>query len=206
MVAKGGYRDGDDGQWSSFDLRVGNPEQLIRVIPSTAGSATWVVLPEGCEPSSTNCSDARGGLFNQSRSSTWRDLGLFTLALEQNLGHNESGAFGLDTISLGLTNETGGPTLDSQILAGIATENWYTGVFGLQQQPMNLSDFSEPHQSFLSGLRTRNFIPSLSWGYTAGAHFRKRPQEEEISLTESKLLLTEFRIKGQLRKSHPWRI
>ncbi|KAL8918402.1 MAG: hypothetical protein Q9208_007372 [Pyrenodesmia sp. 3 TL-2023] len=166
--------DGIDGEWSSFDLRVGTPERTVRVLPSTAGSATWVVTPGGCDPPSANCSEARGGLFDQSQSSTWKDLGPFTLALEQNLGRNESGAFGLDTISLGLSNATGGPTLDSQIIAGIQTEKWYTGVFGLQQQPMNLSDFSQPHQSALSALRARNLIPSLSWSYTAGAHYQSK--------------------------------
>ncbi|KAL8750314.1 MAG: hypothetical protein Q9184_006466 [Pyrenodesmia sp. 2 TL-2023] len=108
------------------------------------------------------------------QSSTWENLGSYTLALEQNLNHNESGTFGLDTIALGLSNATGGPTLDSQIIAGIQTENWYTGVFGLQQQPMNLSDFSQPHQSALSALRARNLIPSLSWSYTAGAHYQSK--------------------------------
>ncbi|KAL8694405.1 MAG: hypothetical protein Q9224_003576 [Gallowayella concinna] len=168
------HRDGVDGEWSSFDLRVGTPAQTIRVLPSTAGSATWAVTPGGCEPPSTDCSDVRGGLFNQNQSSTWKDLGLFTLALEQNLGHNESGAYGLDTIALGLSDATGGPTLDSQIIAGIETEHWYTGVFGLQPQPMNLSDFFQPEQSFLSTLRARNLIPSLSWSYTAGAHYRSK--------------------------------
>ena len=146
----------------------------MRVLPSTAGSATWVVTPGGCEPPSSKCSEARGGLFNQNQSSTWQDLGPFTLALEQNLNHNESGAFGLDTISLGLTNATGGPTLKSQIIAGIETEHWYIGLLGLQQQPMNLSNFSQPYKSVLTTLRAQNLIPSLSWAYTAGAHYRKR--------------------------------
>ncbi|KAL8992354.1 MAG: hypothetical protein Q9169_007165 [Polycauliona sp. 2 TL-2023] len=166
--------EGLDGDWSSFDLRVGTPEQTVRVLPSTAGSATWIVTPGGCDPSTPECSQARGGLFNQSQSSTWEDLGAWTLALEQNLGRNESGAFGLDTISLGLTNTTGGPTLDSQIIAGIETERWYNGILGLQQQPMNLSSFDETHPTFLSSLRAKNLIPSLSWAYTAGARYRSK--------------------------------
>ncbi|KAI4257853.1 MAG: hypothetical protein L6R42_005427, partial [Xanthoria sp. 1 TBL-2021] len=166
-----GVRDGLDGEWSSFNLRVGTPEQTVRVLPSTAGSATWVVTPGGCEPPSSECTEARGGLFDQNQSSTWNDLGPFTLALEQNLGRNESGAFGLDTISLGLSNTTGGPTLNSQIIAGIETERWYNGILGLQQEPMNLSDFSNPQPTFLSTLRAQNLIPSLSWAYTAGARY-----------------------------------
>ncbi|KAL8670074.1 MAG: hypothetical protein Q9168_005369, partial [Polycauliona sp. 1 TL-2023] len=167
-------QEGLDGDWSTFDLRVGTPGQNVRVLPSTAGSATWIVTTGGCDPPTSECSDARGGLFNQNQSSTWTDLGPYTLALEQNLGRNESGLFGLDTISLGLSNSTGGPTLDSQIIAGIETERWYNGVLGLQQQPMNLSDFSEPHPTVLSSLRARNLIPSLSWAYTAGARYRSK--------------------------------
>ncbi|KAL8686092.1 MAG: hypothetical protein Q9218_007354 [Villophora microphyllina] len=163
-----------DGDWSSFDLRVGTPEQTVRVLPSTAGSATWIVTIGGCEPPTSNCSTARGGLFNQNQSSTWDDLGPYTLDLEQNLNHNESAEYGLDTICLGLSNATGGPALGSQIVAGIETGHWYTGVFGLQQQPMNLSDFSHPQQSFLSSLHARNVIPSLSWAYTAGAKYRSK--------------------------------
>ncbi|KAL8768569.1 MAG: hypothetical protein Q9209_005254 [Squamulea sp. 1 TL-2023] len=174
--------EGNNGNWSSFDLRVGSPEQVVRVLPSTAGSATWIVTSGGCDPPSLDCSNARGGLFDQTRSSTWEDLGPFTLALEQNLGYNESGAFGLDTISLGLSNATGGPTLTSQIIAGIETERWYLGVFGLQQQPMNLTDFSKPQQSFLSTLRAHNLIPSLSWSYTAGAHYQSKGSFGSLTL------------------------
>ncbi|KAL8849162.1 MAG: hypothetical protein Q9221_005839 [Calogaya cf. arnoldii] len=165
---------GVDGDWSSFDLRVGTPEQTVRVLPSTAGSATWVVTSGGCEPPSLECSEARGGIFTANQSSSWDELGPFTLALEQNLGRNESGTFGLDTISLGLSNDTGGPTLNSQIIAGIETERWYNGILGLQQQPMNLSDFSQPQKTFLSTLREQNLIPSLSWAYTAGARYRSK--------------------------------
>lgn len=154
---------------------MGNPEQTVRVLPSTADSTTWIVTLGGCKPFSSKCSDARDGLFNQNQSSTWKDLGPFTLALEQNLGHNESGAYGLDTMSIGLTNATGGPTLSSQVIAGIETEHWYLGLFGLQQQAMNLTDFFQPHAFFLSSLRSRNLIPSLSWAYIAGAHYRKKP-------------------------------
>lgn len=173
---------------------MGFPEQTVRVLPSTAGSATWVVIPGGCESLSSNCNDARGGLLNQSRSNTWQDLGPFTLALEQNLGHNESGAYGRDTIALGLSEATGGPTLHSQIVAGIETEHWYTGVFGLQQLPINLTSFSQPRQSFLSALRASNLIPSLSWSYTAGAHYRMKPWQRMIPGVEVNeyLCLTTF--------------
>ena len=152
---------------------MGTPETLVRVLPSTAGSATWTILPGGCEGQSSNCSTARGGVYNYNESTTWNELGPATLALELNLGHNQSGLAGLETLSLGLNNASGGPTLDSQITYGIETRAWYNGIFGLHPQPMYLSDFDNSYPSFLSTLRSQNRIPSLSWAYTAGAKYRK---------------------------------
>ena len=171
--AKSSERDGDDGLWSSFDLRVGDPEQVVRVLPSTAGYVTWVVMTTGCQPLSFACSSSRGGLFNLTQSSSRNDLGLYNLDLELNLGDNETGSYGVDKIALGLSNVTGGPTVDSQIVVGIETDYYRTGMFGLSPQPTNLTNFTEPHASFLTTLKTQNLIPSLSWAYTAGARYRE---------------------------------
>ena len=157
--------------WSSFDLRVGVPEQTVRVLPSTAGNAIWVVDTQGCPPNNSTCSDARGGLFDLNQSSSRNDLGIYTLALELNFGRNETGYYGVDTVAPGLSNVTGGPTVDSQIVVGIETNHYRTGMFGLSPQPTNLTNFTEPHASFLTTLKTRNLISSLSWAYTAGAHY-----------------------------------
>ncbi|KAL6716063.1 hypothetical protein ACLMJK_007025 [Lecanora helva] len=167
--------DGDDGAWSSFFLRVGTPGQAVRVLPSTAGSVTWAVIPEGCQPQSLACSDARGGLFNVNESSSWNELGIYTLGLEQNFaGHNESGLYGLDTIGLGASNATNGPVLDSQVVVGIETNHYRTGIFGLNNQPQNITNITNTYTSFLTSLRTKNLIPSLSWAYTAGAPYRSK--------------------------------
>lgn len=143
------------------------------MLPSTAGHATWVVLTEGCQPVSSTCSDSRGGLFNLTQSSSRNDLDIYTLQLELNFGRNETGLYGIDTIALGLSNVTGGPTVDSQIVVGIETDRYRTGMFGLSQQPTNLTNYTSPHASFLTTLKTQNLIPSLSWAYTAGARYRE---------------------------------
>lgn len=155
-------------------------------MPSTAGSATWVVVPGGCEAPSLACTNARGGTFNYNQSSSWDNLGLFALGLEQNLGRNESGLYGTDTVSLGMDNATGvptdtlsmgmnstsgGPTLQSQIVTGIETSHYWDGIFGLSRQPVYLSNLTSPRDSFLTNLRKMNLIPSLSWAYTAGAPY-----------------------------------
>lgn len=143
------------------------------MLPSTAGHATWVVLTDGCQPVSSTCSDSRGGLFNLTQSSSRNDLDIYTLQLELNFGRNEIGLYGIDTIALGLSDVTGGPTVNSQIVVGIETDRYRTGMFGLSQQPTNLTNFTSPHASFLTTLKTQNLIPSLSWAYTAGASYRE---------------------------------
>lgn len=153
---------------------------------STASPSTWVILPGGCplgipgtSPSLT-CSESRGGLFRPSQSVTWSDLGNYSLGIEANLGYNDPGKYGLDTLAL---NFSGGPTLNSQIVAGIQTFDYYTGIFGLSSHPINLSNqpinLSNPpanystYPSFLTSLKSLNLIPSLSWAYTAGAPYRE---------------------------------
>lgn len=177
------YRDGIDGNWSTFDLRVGSGEQMVRVLPSTAASATWVVIPRGCEsgpgaPVSSGCSDSRGGLFNYNQSTTWNPLGLHSLNLEENLGKPEVGVYGTDKLTLGISNATDGPlvlrggqTVQDQVIAGISTPRYWNSIIGLTAEPMHLKNLSNPRDSFLTSLKNTNQIPSLSWAYTAGAHY-----------------------------------
>ena len=172
-------RDGDDGYWSSFALRVGSSEQIVRVLPSTAGQETWVVSPQGCPPgrngtsTSSSCSQSRGGLFDSTQSSSWQTLGNYSLGLELNLGYDHAAPYGLDTVALGFDNSMGGPTIDSQVISDLATDDFYLGVFGLGHQGTNISNFTEPRPSFLTAMRNKSLIPSLSWAYTAGALYRE---------------------------------
>ena len=148
------HRDGNDGAWSSFFIRVGDPAQAVRVLPSTAGQATWVVMTEGCQPSAPECVDDRGGLVNLNQSSSRKDLGIYYLDLEKNLGHNPSGDYGLDKLALGEGPTGGSPTLDSQVVVGIQTNRYRVGITGLNQQPTNISNFTHPYPSLLTTLRT----------------------------------------------------
>ena len=65
-----------------------------------------------------------------------------------------------------------GPSLDQQIVAGIATKNFYLGVFGLNPRPTNFTNYNHPVSSFMSNLKEADLIPSLSWSYTAGNQYR----------------------------------
>ena len=140
---------------------------------STAGSATWVVLPEGCPVDGpSNCGDLRGSLFKINASSTWSFNNYYELQLESNIGYTGSGGFGFDTVGIGWQG-SGGPVLEHQVVAGIATEDFWLGLFGLTPRPTNFTDFNNPQPSFMETLKNKSLIPSLSWAYTAGAQYRR---------------------------------
>lgn len=175
--------EGNDGPWSTFDIRVGtNPEQYLRVLPSTAAPYSIVVLSDvGCiqdmwsVPVPADCAGSRGRLFIMNDSSTWQNVGVYStnadgVGLDANLGVDQRAQWGLDHLGLGLT----GPSLENQTIAGIATPSpFYLGVLGLNDQPVNFSslgNYSAP--SLFQTLRDQKKIPSLSWSYTAGALYR----------------------------------
>ncbi|RSL75145.1 hypothetical protein CEP51_011133 [Fusarium floridanum] len=179
------YFEGNDGPWSSFNVRVGTTHQDARVLVSTAAPETLVILSEyGCserifESVPTNCAVSRGNLFNPNESSTWHNLGIFGIndgevGLGAHLGYQQPAQFGLDVLGVGLVDGSGGITLKNQTVGGIATASpFYLGVFGINTQPLNftsLGNFSSP--SFITTLKDQKRIPSLSWSYTAGAIYR----------------------------------
>ncbi|OCK83868.1 acid protease [Lepidopterella palustris CBS 459.81] len=173
--------DGNDGSWSTFIIRVGTPEQDFRVLISTAGQETWVPVPEGCIASDpSNCGSLRGVYpfngaqssgFQYNQSSTWKLIGLYDLILENQLNYTGNGLYGLDNVGLELQN-SGGLNLTGQVVAGIATKDFYLGIFGIGPKPSNFSNFQYPQPSFMHTLKDENKIPSLSYGYTAGASYR----------------------------------
>ena len=166
------FRDGIDGLWSSFTIRVGTPAQNLRVFVSTASQETWVILPEGCVNSSRACAEGRGGLYQPNKSSTWRSTGQYTLYIEDHLALTGGGLFGNDTLGLGLRGSEA-TTLDHQIVGGIVTENFYLGMLGVNPKSTNFTSPNEGQLSYMSSLFTRGLIPSLSFGYTAGAQYRQ---------------------------------
>jgi hypothetical protein len=148
----------------------------VRVLISSSGSALWVVLPEGCIATDpTDCPKNRGFTFYTNESSTWTNLGLFSLLLaaEEPLGYfsDDNSDLGTDNITLGWQGSNG-PSCPHQLIAGIATKDFYLGLLGLTNRPYNVSNFNNEYASPLQTLYKNNQIPSLSWGYTAGASYR----------------------------------
>ena len=155
----------------------------------------------GTDPST--CSQSRGYLVNVNTSTTWQDQGIFELGLELNLpdydGPYENGDYGLDTLGFGLT-ASDGVSLDGMVVAAIATKSFYLGNLGVTSRPTNLSSFNDPRTSFLSSLRQQNKIPSLSFGYSAGAQYRMKTCIVGFYL----LFLTVPRFEKSRWHSYPW--
>ncbi|KAK6532357.1 hypothetical protein TWF281_006546 [Arthrobotrys megalospora] len=171
--------EGDDGPWSSFAVRVGTPQQVVRVLPGTGSNQQMVVLPEGCmSPQDiSNCPDLRGRTFKLNESTTWEnntlysETSIYELGVEKRLGFEGNAVFGYDNLTLGWLGSDG-PGVTNQSIAGIATKDFFLGVLGLNPRPTNFSTFNNPVPSLLQNLRDKRMIPSLSWSYTAGNQYR----------------------------------
>jgi hypothetical protein len=177
--------DGNDGYWSTFVISVGTPGQDFRVLPSTKGSVTYLIAPEGCiagvDPD--DCDKSRGAnVFNSAQnigfqtnvSTSWSNMGQYELNLENALNYTGTGLFGLDRVHLGPAAVSTSLQMDRQIVAGIASLDYYMGVLPLGTAESSFSSLSQSTDSLLIQLRTAYKIPSLSYGYTAGAKYRSK--------------------------------
>ena len=167
---------GVDGSWSTFSIDAGTPPQKLQVLASTEQSATWVVAPAGCgSGSASNCSATRGGVFDASKSTSWFRKDVYQLNEATNLGYGgnqNNGTYGFDTLTLVGAPGVADLSLEQQVIAGIATDSFYLGSLGLTPQTVNFTTSGDSSPSLLSSLKTKSLIPSLSFGYTAGASYR----------------------------------
>ena len=153
------------------------PPQRLQVLASTETQETLLVLPAGCNATAgdaPNCTESRGGAYNNTGSSRWVSKNYYGLELEANLGmttNYDNGQFGYDQLSISTAHQ-GNVTLSEQILAGIATKDFFLGTLGLSQYPINFTNPFDSRPSLITNLKTQNSIPSLSFGYTAGASYR----------------------------------
>lgn len=178
---------GIDGSWSTFSLIVGEPKQNARVLVSTASQQIWVVNRQACVQNITDsttgqitqynvldsdCQDSRGFLYNTTESSTWHSKGFFQLWIEKNLGLVGNGLYGFDSVGLGFQGGEG-PTVENTTIGTLVTANFWLGHLGLHPKPTNFSAFEEAIPSYMTNLFNQGNIPSLSFGYTAGAQYRR---------------------------------
>lgn len=171
--------DGNDGVWASFPMTVGRQPQQLRGFPSTVASANWVSWGGGActsgiplPPGTGDCAKSRGGLFNENASATYVPGSDFFLGVTAELGIDAVDKLGYDTLQLSYNT---GPSLDHQVIALNAWPYYWLGTIGLSSRPVNLTNLFNPQNSTLFSMKQGNHTPSLSYGYTAGAYYRKPP-------------------------------
>ena len=181
-IAPEGKWDGIDGSWSSFSVKIGSPPQDVRTFVSWSVYQTWAVLPEGCAAAEDEqaCAQKRGGLLNEKTSSSFKKEGTYYLSVGETLGLYGNAYYGYDTVSL-QSNSGSGPTVDHALVAGYALQDFYVGMFGVNPEPTNFSK-NDQSPSYMTLLKEQNQIPSLSFGYTAGAHYRSDSSLASLTL------------------------
>ncbi len=107
--------------------------------------------------------------FQTNQSSTWSAVGDHQLMTETYLGIASNGQYGLDTVGLGVDDTTGLTSIQN-VVAGVLAEPFYLGQIGLKHSNTTTVNGAA---SFMSQLKNENLIPSLTYGYTAGAIYRK---------------------------------
>ena len=117
---------------------------------------------------------------------------------ESYLGVISNGSYGLDTVGLDVDSATG-LTSQQNVVAGVVNEPFYLGQFGLK--PSNTT-IANDTRSFMEQLKKDELIPSLSYGYTAGAiyskfHFCRVPPIKPNTI---------FRATADLGKPYDWRL
>ncbi|KAL8761310.1 MAG: hypothetical protein Q9184_002552 [Pyrenodesmia sp. 2 TL-2023] len=157
---------------------------MIKVLISTTCPQPWAIDPIGCTTTDLpDCPNRRGNIFYKNLSSTWQDKGLYGLDQELNLGYTGNGNFGLDSITLGYPG-SGAATIGHQLLATVATRDFYVATWGIAPRPTNLTRpgqkpvtfaAEDAYPSLLSTLKDESKIPSISYGYTAGARYKRVP-------------------------------
>jgi hypothetical protein len=162
---------GIDGFWSPVSVRIGTFPQQVDLFVSTASQETLVIGTAGCDVSDTECFAKRGRLFNYSSSTSWEGLQDYTLGLDSQLGFDGNGTYGYDNIALSDVISVPSQTVG---VINFNTTDYWLGFFGLGVEPTNFTNIDKP--SFLDSMvENQSLVPSHSYGYTAGAHYRKLP-------------------------------
>ncbi|KAK8179930.1 aspartic peptidase domain-containing protein [Phyllosticta capitalensis] len=160
---------------SSFQLAIGNSTtgsaQSIRVLPSTSFSWIVAINPVGCGGDSPDdCENSRGNFYNPNSTGALPLGGTF---LESFSGFQEPQIQGyLYSDSVSFPDTPGTIHANSPTILNIAQIDYWVGLLPLNPTKNSVSDPSNKHPSLLECLKRDRQIPSLSWGYTAGAKYK----------------------------------
>ncbi|EAT88505.1 hypothetical protein SNOG_04745 [Parastagonospora nodorum SN15] len=181
VVESSGRWLGNDGDWSSFYVHVGTPPQVFQVLPSLSAQTLYLPLDKDCGRFNiSDCGELRGvevwasklsDGFHPQNSTTWHELGVYGIGVGEVFRLNGNGIFGNDTAGLDTSGVIDPVNLENHPIMAYTTSDMWIGVLGLSPHTMNISDTVRP-RSFLNQLKEKGHIPSLSFGYQAGAYHR----------------------------------
>lgn len=184
-VTPSGDFDGNDGKWSTFFINVNSDDkgengQDFKVLISTSSPLT--LLPGQTGWCTSDC-PAKRGVFSDGRqalgvgSSNWEDAGNYGVPLpywyaEPTSSGNGSlaGAWGKTNVGLGRSSPQSLVVADRYAVKYLF-EDFFMGSFGLAQGQIGPQSGTLP--TFLTQFAGENNVASSSFGYTAGAYYRK---------------------------------
>lgn len=123
------------------------------------------------------CDAARGGVFTPSKSNSWQSLNVWQLGLAY-LGYGGNGDYGREMASGQNPLTRTSFTMNDVAVAAINVTEYYQGLFGLGIAKGSFGDEAIDTPLTKVGISAARSIPSVSYGYTAGAHYSKFPQRE----------------------------
>lgn len=191
LVTNNSLRLGIDGNWSTYAFLIGN-NNPVNVLFSTTISEFWAISPGGCpdkkgksarrdhwKPKATDrlhraaeleCTTNRGGIYFPGQSKKWSGLGTWQLGLPD-LGTGGSGQYGFDTIAASSPINDIAFGMTNVLMSAISATDFYLGYFGVGLRSGSFGDVvaSPPLRQAVSSF---GWIPSYSYGYTAGASYR----------------------------------
>jgi hypothetical protein len=195
LIPSGTY-DGDDGRWSTFNINIagdGNGKgQNFKALISTSSQIT-LVPGEVKWCSTDSCAKSRGLMLGPEGQQPhgmdgllpdWNHQGLFNLPFNSSYGWSDdlllpgsngsndtlNGAWGLTTVGLGSASKDS-MTLENQYVAMQYSKDFFLSSLGIAVGSVSAGRAVEP--SFFSSFATSPGLPSQSYGYTAGASYRK---------------------------------
>lgn len=139
----------------------------MNLLASSSSSQLLLQAANGCPATIPDCAGDRGGLYNSTNSESWQGTGSGNVSLELNLGISVEAIYGTETVGIGSIS------LDTQTVSQINDIRYWIGTVGLHPWDEDSAANNTNKQDLISKLKEKGDIPSLTFGYTAGAQYRK---------------------------------
>jgi hypothetical protein len=170
---------GNDGNWSTWSIKVGSSLQSFNILPSTSHGEVWVPGLQGCASSSTPllCAESRGvgdfqGTqslgFQENASSTWEQIGIYEFVTGGDIFQTtETGLYGIDDVVIGQHNTS----IQHSTVTGVVTKDFWLGSLGLAQVQSEFPVRSGSLPSLLDTMMEENLTSSVSFSLAVGAAY-----------------------------------